>query len=67
MLLYAIICNILYLIPQKKPRTITCNERDSVTINLLYAVNINGDHFKICIMVIRLTFVFYQMTSSVHV
>ena len=56
-----------FVFDTQKTRTITCNERASVTINLLYAVNINGDHFKICIMVIRLTFVFYQMTSSVHV
>ena len=32
--------------------------------NLLYAFNINGDHFKICLMVVGLTFVIYQMTSS---
>ena len=32
----------------------------------MYAFNINGDHFKICLMVIRLTFVIFQMMSFVY-
>ena len=31
----------------------------------MYSFNINGDHFKICLMVVGLTFVIYQRTPSV--
>ena len=31
----------------------------------MYAFNINGDHFEICLMVVELIFVIYQMTPYI--
>ena len=47
-------------------KTFCMSKSNFLLYHLLYAFNINSAHFKICLMVVGLTFVIYQMTPTVH-